>query len=139
MVENARLAVIGFIVVAGAVTSPSEISWLFDVTVKPDSQDALKELIAEMATAAEADEPETLTYEWVISVDGNTAQVYERYADCDAALLHLASFNENFADRLMALVEPTGMTVYGEPSEALRKELSGADPVYMHEVAGFNR
>ena len=52
---------------------------------------------------------------------------------------HLASFNENYADRLMAFVEPTGMTVYGSPSAALKKELEGAKPVYRAVLGGFAR
>jgi hypothetical protein len=92
-----------------------------------------------MSGASEANEPETLIYQWTISDDQKTAQVHERYASSEAALRHLASFNTNFADRLMALVEPTGMTVYGSLSAALRQELAGIGPVYMQVIGGFAR
>jgi hypothetical protein len=75
----------------------------------------------------------------VIGADGKSAQVHERYADSNAAIRHLASFNENFADRLMELVEPVGMTVYGSPSPELKEKLAGADPVYMDFIGGFAR
>jgi quinol monooxygenase YgiN len=99
----------------------------------------LNDLIREMSDASFANEPGTLTYEWTISGDGKTAHVHERYANSDAALRHLASFNQNFADRLMALVEPTGMTVYGSPSAELKKELAGVGPAYLRVIGGFAR
>ena len=115
------------------------VFWTFSVAIKDGKQSELKELIREMANASRDGEPGTLIYEWTIGDDDETAAVHERYVDSSAALLHLASFNENFADRLMALVEPTGMTVYGSPSAALIKELEGANPVYNRVIGGFAR
>jgi len=117
----------------------SNVFWTFGVAIKDGKLGALKDLIKEMADASQAKEPETLIYEWTVSDDKKAAEVHERYADSDAALRHLASFNANFADRLMALVEPTGMTVYGSPSAALKKELAGAKPVYRAVIGGFAR
>jgi quinol monooxygenase YgiN len=113
--------------------------WRIGVAITDGKLDELKDLIQEMSDASRANEPGTLIYQWTISDDSKSAEVHERYADSDAALGHLASFNENFADRLLALVEPTGMTVYGSPSAALRKQLEGADPVYMGVMGGFAR
>ncbi len=90
-----------------------------------------------MSDASYASEPATLIYEWTISDDKKSAQVHERYADSDAALRHLKSFNDNYASRLLALVEPTGLTVYGKPSAALKEELAEANPVYMDVIGGF--
>lgn len=115
------------------------ISWIFEATIKPGSIDQLKAMIVEMADRTEETEAGTLRYEWMISDDNRSAQVHERYRDSAAALTHLASFNENYAERLMMLVDPTGMTVFGSPSEALKKELSGVAPVYMHKAGGFVR
>jgi len=120
-------------------SSASNVFWTFGVAIKNGKLDALEALIREMADASQAKEPGTLIYEWTISDDRKAAEVHERYADSDAALRHLASFNKNFADRLMALVEPTGMTIYGSPSAALRKELEGAKPVYSTVIGGFAR
>ena len=117
----------------------SNVFWTFKVTVKSGQVGKLRNLIREMADASQANEPATLTYEWVISKDEKSAEVHERYADSDAALRHLASFNDNYADRLMALVEPAGMIVYGSPSAALKKQLEGASPVYMDVIGGFAR
>ena len=124
---------------AGDRNAASQIFWTFGVAIKDGQQDALKALIQEMADASQANEPETLVFEWTIGDDGKTAEVHERYTDSDAALRHLASFSDNFADRLMALVEPTGMTVYGSPSAALKESLAGADPEYRAVIGGYVR
>ena len=39
----------------------------------------------------------------------------------------------------ISLVEPSGMTVYGNPSAALKKQREGTDPVYMEVIGGFAR
>jgi quinol monooxygenase YgiN len=117
----------------------SNVVWVFSVAIKGGQANALKALVREMSDACRANEPETLIYEWTISEDGTTAQVHERYVDPEAALRHLASFNQDFAGRLMALVEPTGMTIYGNTSAALKKELAGAEPTYMTVIGGFIR
>jgi quinol monooxygenase YgiN len=124
---------------ANDYNATSNVFWTFCVAVKDGKLDKLKDLIQEMSDASQADEPATLIYEWTISDDKKTAEVHERYADSDAALRHLASFNKNFADRLMALVKPTGITVYGSPNAALKKELAGAGAVYMGVIGGFAR
>lgn len=129
----------GIHVAASKRDSAANVFWTFGVAIKDGKLGALKALIREMSDAAQASEPGTLIYEWTISGDAKSAEVHERYADSDAALRHLASFNANFADRLMALVQPTGMTIYGNPSAALRKELEGAKPVYRDVIGGFAR
>jgi len=129
----------GIHVAASKRDSAANVFWTFGVAIKNGKLGALKALIREMSDAAQTSEPGTLIYEWTISGDEKSAEVHERYADSDAALRHLASFNANFADRLMALVQPTGMTIYGNPSAALRKELAGAKPVYQDVIGGFTR
>jgi len=117
----------------------SQVSWVFAVAVKDGQAGALKALVGEMADVCQANEPETLIYEWTISEDLKTAEVHERYADSEAALRHLKSFNRDFADRLMTLVAPTGMIVCGSPSEKLKEVLTGAPPTYMKVIGGFVR
>ena len=115
------------------------VSWLFEVDIKEGQLDNLRALIHEMAERTQATEPDTLTYQWSISEDGSTGQVHEQYTNSDAALAHLATFNETFADRLMAMADPRRMTIYGNASAALKDEVSGIDPTYMNLVGGFAR
>ena len=115
------------------------VHWTYTVKVRDGQLQNLKDLIAEMVAHSKADEPETLNYAWVVSEDGATGQVYERYANSEAALAHLATFNRDFADRLGAMVDLASQTVYGHPSAALKQAIAGSKPVYFEDVAGFKR
>ena len=45
--------------------------------------------MAEMASATEANEKDTLMYEWRTSADDKQCHIYERYVDSAAVLTHL--------------------------------------------------
>jgi quinol monooxygenase YgiN len=115
------------------------VHWLYEVKIKDGQLQNLKDLIAEMVAHTKASEPETLVYSWVVSDDGSAGEVYERYANSEAALAHLATFNRDFADRLGTMVDLTRHTVYGHPSDALKQAIAGSHPIYFEDVAGFER
>jgi quinol monooxygenase YgiN len=115
------------------------VHWVYEVTIRDGQLQNLKDLIAEMVAGTKADEPETLIYEWVVSVDGSTGQVYERYANSEAALAHVATFNRDFAERLGTMADLARHTVYGRPSPALKQAIAGSRPIYFDNVAGFER
>jgi len=97
----------------------------------------LRGLAEEMSTSAQQ-EPGTIAYEWHISEDGARCDIYERYADSAAFMAHVGGL-EGQMGRLMALVTPTNVTVYGMPDEQARAVLSGWHPTFMTQVAGFTR
>ena len=115
-----------------------QVAWLLEFEVKDGKDTELSAVMQDMV-AATRNEPKTLNYEWSRSEDGTTYHIYERYADSDAVLSHLQGFGENFAERFLAAITPTRFTVYGNPNEAARDVLSGLNPTYMADAAGFAR
>jgi quinol monooxygenase YgiN len=115
------------------------VHWVYEVTIKHGKLQDLKNLIAEMVARTKANEPETLTYDWEVSEDGSTGRVFERYANSEAALAHLATFNRDFAERLGTMTDFARFTIYGHPSASLKKAIAGAKPIYFESVAGFAR
>jgi quinol monooxygenase YgiN len=107
--------------------------------VAPGRQADLHALMQEMAAATEANEPGTLDYEWSLSEDGTTCHLYERYVDCAAAEIHMATFGERYAARFMALLTPTRVFLYGSPNAAIRDGLAAVGAVYFAPAAGFSR
>jgi quinol monooxygenase YgiN len=99
---------------------------------------ALEAVMTDLATSAESDEPGTLIYEWSVSEDGSKLTTYERFADADAALTHLGGFGPH-AERFMAAVTPTRVTVFGSPSAALKEALAAFAPTYFSQIGGFHR
>ncbi len=85
----------------------AEVSWLYELTVKPGQVGSFRTLMAELVDSAHA-ESGTFLYEWSLSDDGSVAHIREGYADSASALSHLARFRETFAERFRSAVEPTG-------------------------------
>ena len=115
------------------------VYWLLEVTIKPGELENFKALMEEMVEATQANEPNTLNYEWTISEDSKSCHLYERYADSAATMTHLGAFGEKFAERFMAAVDPTRFVVYGTPNNAVKEALSAFGPIFMSPFGGFVR
>jgi quinol monooxygenase YgiN len=115
------------------------VYWIVEVAIKDGELDNLRNLISEMADASQANEPGTLNYEWSISEDSKNCHIYERYADSAAALTHLGTFGEKYAERLMATVDMTRIVVYGDPNNEVKAAFAGSDVVFMSPFGGFSR
>ena len=57
-----------------------QVSWIFEVAVRPGKIDAFRTLKEEMVESTRA-EPGALVYEWFVSDDVAVVLLYERYAD----------------------------------------------------------
>jgi hypothetical protein len=54
-------------------------------------------------------------------------------------MTHLEPFSANFVARLMEVVKPARLVVYGTPSAQLKDGLAGLDPVFEAPLGGFRR
>jgi quinol monooxygenase YgiN len=115
------------------------VAWNLDLLVKDGQGDALRELMAEMVEATQRDEPGTLNYEWHLSDDAARCHIYERYADADAALVHMGTFGAKYAGRFFDLLQAERFVVYGSPNETIRGALGSMGAVFMVPAAGFVR
>ncbi len=122
---------------AGSVSD--NVYWVLEVAIKAGEFDNFKELMGEMVEATQANEANTLNYQWAISEDGQSCHIYERYANSAAAMTHLGAFGEKFAERFMATVEPTRFVVYGNPNSEVKEALSGFGAAFMAPFGGFAR
>ena len=112
---------------------------LLELKVKPGESDNFRQLMGEMVEFVQANEPDTLNYEWNISSDQQSCHIYERYADSTATMTHLGSFGANFAERFMACFEITSLQVYGNSSDEVREALSPFGAVFLTPIGGFAR
>jgi quinol monooxygenase YgiN len=115
-----------------------QVSWVFEVAVKPGKIDALRTLMEEMVDSTRA-EPGALVYEWFVSDDGGVVLLYERYADSAAALTHSEAFHAKFAGRFLDLVDSTRFTVLGTPSDEVKAALSRPGRIFLQPFGGFVR
>lgn len=119
--------------------SNNNVHWVLALDINDGRSDDFKALMTEMVDATKADEPDALIYEWLISADGKHCHIYERYADSTATMIHLGNFGSKFAERFLGMVTPTGLTVYGDPSDEARAALAGLGAVHMEQIGGFAR
>jgi len=115
------------------------ISWLLQVTINDGKLDDFKTLMTEMVNNTNEFEPGALNYEWYLGTDNKTCHIYERYENSQATLTHLGNFGEKYAERFMPMVTPTGISVYGNPSEEVRKGLATLGAVHYEQIGGFRR
>jgi quinol monooxygenase YgiN len=115
------------------------VSWLIELSIKPGELSNMKALMGEMIEATQANEPDTLAYEWHINDDGDSCHIYERYTDSAAVLVHLGTFGERFAERFLSTMDPVKLTVYGNVSDDARIALDGLGAAYHPSTSGFTR
>ncbi|MEO5825727.1 MAG: antibiotic biosynthesis monooxygenase [Gemmatimonadales bacterium] len=117
----------------------NHVSWMLELDVNDGRETKMAGLMDEMSAATKTNEPNTLCYEWNFSPDGKHCHLWERYADSDAAMVHIATFGEKYAGRFMDVFTPTRLTVYGSPSDAVRNALDGMGAACMATTKGFSR
>lgn len=115
------------------------VFWIFEFAVNDGAIDQLKNLMMEMVSATEENEPGTIGYEWTLSEDSTQCHIHERYADSDATVAHLKTFVEKYAGRLMELGNATRFIVYGNPNNDVKQALEGFGAVYMPSIGGFHK
>jgi quinol monooxygenase YgiN len=117
----------------------SNISYVFEVAIKPGQLENFKALMKEMVEATQANEPKTLNYEWFISDDGTTCHTCERYADSAAVMTHMEAVRSSFSERYFAAAEPRRLVVYGNPSEEIKTMFGPLNALFLPPAAGFVR
>ena len=117
----------------------SQVSWVVEGTIPEGKFEELKSLSSEMSAATQANEPGTLRYEWFIDPERTIVYLYELYTDSAAAMVHLKTFGETFAQRFEQAVRVERVSVYGDASDEVLKTLGEEGVVMMVEMNGFAR
>lgn len=116
-----------------------DIFWIFQLNIKDGQINNLEKIKNELVNVTKENEPGTLGYHWAVNDDKTVCQIYEWYADCDAALIHLKTFVKKYAASLIATGDKTSFTVYGTPSGELKALLDLLGATYMSPLGGFTR
>ena len=139
----AKLAlVVRFLPAAAQTPKPSvgsdQVYWVITFTV--DQMDKFKPIVNKLVAATEK-EPGTLAYEYTVGNDNKTVDIYERYTNAHAAVVHVTeNFGPNFSKEFMALAKPERFIVYtAAPTDELKKTLADFHPIYMTPFDGFTR
>ncbi len=120
----------------GHLDATDDISWTLTLELGEGQDDAFDALMAEMVVATK-EEAGAKGYEWHRS--GSTVHINERYETNADAGIHLGNFGENFAERFLAILTPTGLQVYGPAEGGVREGLAGFGATFYDQVGGFER
>jgi quinol monooxygenase YgiN len=115
-----------------------QVYWVVTFTV--DQMDKFKQIVKKLVAATEK-EPGTLAFEYSVGNDQKTVDLYERYTDAHAAVVHVTeNFGPNFSKEYLALAKPERFVVYtAAPTDELKKTLADFHPTYMTPFDGFTR
>jgi quinol monooxygenase YgiN len=97
-----------------------------------------KKLAAEILERVEANEPNTICYEWYLSNDESKCYVVQIYKDSESVMAHLG----NIVDLMGPFHEVaplTGLMIYGSPSDELRQALEPVGPKIFEHWNGVTR
>jgi (4S)-4-hydroxy-5-phosphonooxypentane-2,3-dione isomerase len=113
-----------------------QISWHVELAIKPGQLKSFLALTGEMVASTRR-EHGVLGYQRFVSEDGKTVHIYERYADCAAALMHLKTFAQTFAERFQSMVERKRFVVLGCPTADLKAALDELGAIYFKPFGDF--
>jgi quinol monooxygenase YgiN len=98
-----------------------------------------KALLTEIIDTIQREEPRTLNYECFIAEDGASVTFFERYLDSESCMSHLANLGPRYSARLFECLTPTRLTVYGDPSDAVREIFSAFPTGFRASLGRFAR
>ena len=106
----------------------------FQLSIKEGKLEDFKAFVDTMIEITDANEPNTLVYEWYINEDGNECHLLETFKDSDAFMAHLGNVSHMF-DTLFTFAMMTRAKIYGSPSAELQRSL---DPLGVEYFGHFN-
>ena len=117
-----------------------EIRFRVEFTIEGSKIDEYKKLVQDMVRLVEANEPDTINYEFYLNKTETSCVVNETYANSEAALAHHKGVViQTIFPKIFNISKITRFDVYGEPSEELQKVLTSLDAQAYNLLAGFSR
>jgi quinol monooxygenase YgiN len=120
----------------------NQIHFRAEFTIEEGKIEEYKELIKEMSRVVEANEPDTIDYQFYLNRDDETkCVVHETYANSDAVLAHNTGVaSQTILPKIFSVsTRISRFDVYGNPSEELRRVLTSFSPQFYNLFAGFSR
>jgi quinol monooxygenase YgiN len=106
--------------------------------IQPGQREAFERQIRALTAGVEAEEPDTLAYEWYVSADGTECYFHEWLADSEAFRAHVAHVGPSLP-ALQAIAPFAQTLAFGEPDAAAKELLAGFGARHYPRVAGFAR
>lgn len=118
-----------------------QIRFKVEITIEEGKIEEFKKLIQHMSKAVEANEPDTIEYQFYLNGSETSCIVHERYSNSEAAIAHNNSVaSQTILPRIFSISTITRFDVYGNPSKELQKVLTNIGVrTYYNLFVGFSR
>jgi quinol monooxygenase YgiN len=118
----------------------NHIHFRAEFTIEEGKIEEYKKLIQEMSRVVEANEPDTIDYQFYLNRAETTCIVHETYTNSEAVLAHNAGVaSQTILPKIFGVSRISRFDVYGNPSEELQKVLTSFGPQTYNLFAGFSR
>jgi quinol monooxygenase YgiN len=108
--------------------------------IKEEKIDEFKKLIQDMSKMVEANELDTIDYEFYLNSDETKCIVHETYTNSEAVLAHATSIaSQTILPKVFSVASISRFDVYGSPSKELQKALTSINPQTYNLFTGFSR
>jgi quinol monooxygenase YgiN len=124
----------------GGIMKHDQIHFRAEFAINEGKLGEFKKLVQDMSRVVEANEPDTIDYQFYLDSDETKCIVHETYANSEAVLAHNAGVaSQTILPRIFNVARISRFDVYGNPSEELQKVLAGFGAQIYNVFAGFSR
>jgi quinol monooxygenase YgiN len=119
----------------------NQIQFRAEFTIQEGKIEEFKKLVQEMSRVVEANEPDTINYQFYLNRAETKCIVHETYANSEAVLAYNAGVaSQTILPKIFSVSRISRFEVYGNPSEELQKLLTSSfSPQTYNLFAGFSR
>jgi quinol monooxygenase YgiN len=119
----------------------NQIHFRAEFTIEEGKIEEYKKLVQEMSRVVEANEPDTINYQFYLNRDDETkCIVHETYANSEAVIAHINGVaSQTILPKVFNVSRISRFEVYGNPSEKLQKVLTSFRPQIYNLFVGFSR
>ena len=118
----------------------NQIHFRAEFIIEEGKIEEYKKLVQDMSRVVEANEPDTINYQFYINREETGCIVLETYANSEAALAHnVGVASQSILPKIFSVSKISRFDVYGNPSEELQKVLTSLGPQTYNLFTGFSR
>jgi quinol monooxygenase YgiN len=111
-----------------------------EIIIEEGKIEEYKKLVEEMSRVVEANEPDTINYQFYLNRDETKCIVHETYVNSEAALAHNSGIaSQTILPKICSVSRINRIDVYGNPSKELQKALTSFSPQIYNLFTGFSR
>jgi quinol monooxygenase YgiN len=118
----------------------NQIHFRAEFIIEEGKIEEYKKLVREMSKVVEANEPDTIDYEFYLNRAETKCIVHETYTNSEAVLAHNVGLaSQTILPKIFSVSRISRFDVYGNPSEELQKVLTSFGSQAYNLFAGFSR